>query len=387
MTKQSVKNALLALGLSSSTYTSSQIKKAYKIAVINCHHDKMENAAAASMVKINDAYAFLTKSGFVTSDYDIDSIQTDEIFNHHQGHSLCGTGLPSLSTVQEMLSEMYNFEFANKVLFEQDSRKAYFQEETSDFCFSQYTDCVVVSDITNAGKRGKTITRVTIKVDMWGDVPLNQQNIRNPLRKLFEHTTPEAFSWSMAINDLAKELIKNQVEISPIQSESTYHSYRATKELHKHSSGTFHIMIDGTRVDVFVNEYSSHGVFSPFNLAKRFKPLTELPKKWTRAHLIRILVNGQFKECKRKYSYTDDFAFDAANSFFSGYMDNPLKHAIDWIESACSSELIYTNETDSGIEVNFGLHMNENSRLIVDLDNRYSLTGLKQDVVMLNQIK
>lgn len=70
-------------------------------------------------------------------------------------------------------------------------------------------------------------------------------------------------------------------------------------------------------------------VFNPNHL-DRFKPLKELPKKWSIAHAVRALVNGQ-ASAYRDYRYTDDYAYDAAYDYAKGEVD-ALKFAKDLIE-------------------------------------------------------
>lgn len=71
-------------------------------------------------------------------------------------------------------------------------------------------------------------------------------------------------------------------------------------------------------------------VYSPF---AEVAPLGELPKKWTVAHVVRCLWNGQYKELRCRGVYTDDYAYDAAANFQRGPISNGRAFAKQLIES------------------------------------------------------
>lgn len=72
--------------------------------------------------------------------------------------------------------------------------------------------------------------------------------------------------------------------------------------------------------------------FSPFNLGQ-LKPLPAAPEKWTLAHAVRALVNGQFEELRCNGRYTDDYAHDAAVNFDRGEITDAIGFARKLIES------------------------------------------------------
>ena len=73
-------------------------------------------------------------------------------------------------------------------------------------------------------------------------------------------------------------------------------------------------------------------VFSPFNL-DQIKPLKSEPKKWTITHVIRALLNGQYKSLKCNGVYTDDYAYDAAMNYRKGEISDGQAFAQRILES------------------------------------------------------
>ena len=88
-------------------------------------------------------------------------------------------------------------------------------------------------------------------------------------------------------------------------------------------------------------------VFSPFNL-DQIKPLKSEPKKWTITHVIRALLNGQYKSLKCEGVYTDDYAYDAAIDFHKGEISNGQAFAQRILESP-SGWWTYQQETSVSI--------------------------------------
>ncbi len=70
--------------------------------------------------------------------------------------------------------------------------------------------------------------------------------------------------------------------------------------------------------------------YSPFAELPRLKAL---PAKWTVAHVVRALWNGQFSDLKCRRILTDDYAGDAAGNFGKGAIRDARAFAKDLIES------------------------------------------------------
>ena len=82
---------------------------------------------------------------------------------------------------------------------------------------------------------------------------------------------------------------------------------------------------------VYRGELKAIRIFSPFNLSN-MKPLREIPKKWTVRHVLRLIVNGQYKDLKCDGRYTDDYAYDAAYNYGMGTIENGIAFAKSIIE-------------------------------------------------------
>ncbi|SHJ62887.1 hypothetical protein SAMN02745165_02810 [Malonomonas rubra DSM 5091] len=90
------------------------------------------------------------------------------------------------------------------------------------------------------------------------------------------------------------------------------------------------IEVEGAKV--YMEDVKAIRVYSPFNLAV-IKPLKEEPKKWTLRHVLRALLNGQFKELRCDGQYSDDYAGDAARNFGRGEIANARAFARRIMES------------------------------------------------------
>lgn len=84
------------------------------------------------------------------------------------------------------------------------------------------------------------------------------------------------------------------------------------------------LMVNGNmfnNVDFEIREYKKGvTVFNPMDLSV-YKRLTETPKKWSIAHVVRAIVNGQYDELKCTGVYTDDYSYDAAVDYKRGNLD------------------------------------------------------------------
>jgi hypothetical protein len=97
----------------------------------------------------------------------------------------------------------------------------------------------------------------------------------------------------------------------------------------------------GHNVQIHLSERSGSQTFSPFAV-NRFKPLTEMPKKWTMAHCKRALANGQFENLRCNGVYSDDYAFDDAVDYSRGPVD-----ALIMLEKVVSSPSGWRTSLDS----------------------------------------
>lgn len=97
---------------------------------------------------------------------------------------------------------------------------------------------------------------------------------------------------------------------------------------------THSITHNGETINISRTDTKAVRVFSPLSL-DRIKPLKEAPKKWTVAHAMRALVNGQYKNLRCNGVYTDDYARDAAMNYREGEITNAVAFAERIISSPC----------------------------------------------------
>ena len=138
-----------------------------------------------------------------------------------------------------------------------------------------------IIDVTDAGKRGAVCPELTVDSD---------------------HQAPETAYW----NDLLVEHTPRLLETTTKQ--------EIPKELKK------------TYFSFYLGQVEAKRLL-PLDLSI-IKPLKTEPKKWTLPHVVRALVNGQFKELYKNSRYTDDYAWDSATNYGEG----PISDVIDFVE-------------------------------------------------------
>lgn len=182
-----------------------------------------------------------------------------------------------------------------------------------------YDDCISVTDLTNAGKTGKTCST-------W---------------RLFSQKKD-----SLVSNDLSnKENIETCSQL--------IEALRSGKKLES------------------LTQYSSDEkgieVFSPF---LEVKPLTKLPEEWNKRNFTNALLSGQIYMGQVDYHYTDDYALDAANNFSNGVGINIPNFARDVVENWSSTNYVSGSKTDADrntCEIHFSEHSNSSKTLYFDL--------------------
>jgi len=65
---------------------------------------------------------------------------------------------------------------------------------------------------------------------------------------------------------------------------------------------------------------------------ENIKPLKEVPKKWSKTHVIRLLANNQFKNFVKNSKYTDDYAYDNAVNYGKGVEQSADKYIKELVE-------------------------------------------------------
>jgi len=175
-------------------------------------------------------------------------------------------------------------------------KSSYFKEEK--MYAHVYADSIVVIDLTNAMKTGKTCTYYALRDNIRGDFIIN---LYNKGIKTFA----DLFA-----------AIKNG-ELTEFMSTS---------------------------------EQKSSSTFSPFVKV----PPIKTPEKWTKAHIWKAILSGQIWEGTTSYHYTDDYAYDAAYNYGQGCRVDLIKLAIEIIEDNCKGYSIHVGETDNDGNIYIG---------------------------------
>lgn len=105
-------------------------------------------------------------------------------------------------------------------------------------------------------------------------------------------------------------------------------------------------------------------VFSPFSLTE-LKPLKKEPHKWTIAHAMRLLINGQFEELRCDSYYTDDYADDADRNYRKGRISMPIAWAKEIIERPDGWRVYKKNDSN---RLHICCHSFNNNSLKIDLN-------------------
>lgn len=84
------------------------------------------------------------------------------------------------------------------------------------------------------------------------------------------------------------------------------------------------LMVNGNMFNIVEFEVRDYKkaitVFNPMDLSA-YKRLTEKPKKWTIAQVVRAIINGQYDELKCTGVYSDDYAYDSSVDYRRGDLD------------------------------------------------------------------
>jgi hypothetical protein len=165
-------------------------------------------------------------------------------------------------------------------------------------CWDCWEASLDLQDVTNAGISGKTCPSVTVKF------------------RHAEHNGSDGINAMMAFLAVrGDDLRKTWADVVAMDwPKSDFFTPSITD-----GSTTYHLHME-----------KAVRVYSPFAV---YNPLKAAPAKWTVAHVIRALWNGQFEGLKCDNQFTDDYAFDAAANFGRGQIRDGRAFASKLIES------------------------------------------------------
>lgn len=189
---------------------------------------------------------------------------------------------------------------------------------------------IFITDLTNAGKSGKTCATWTICQD--GRAISNYADYKCPSDML------KAVCGSSNISEVVEVLRSG--------------NYKETAE----------------NITVYISERKGVNVFSPFASVKPVK----VPTKWTISHIWKAIYTGQIVAAHRDYRYTDDYAYDAASNFGEGDLSGEAlaELAEDIIENNYSGWWVHLDKIDENGRyiIDLGLHSFEGWTLVFDPD-------------------
>ena len=178
---------------------------------------------------------------------------------------------------------------------------------------------IYLTDITNALKRGKTCTRISIQSDK------------------MDHEEIETLIFDCNYNFKKLFDILNSLDISGNDS------------------------LNYKGLTIYKNFQKSIRVYSPFNL-KFVKPLKKTPEKWTVGHTLKVLINDQFKDFRCDGIYTDDYAYDASCNYQEGEISDSKSFERNIIENPSGWWCC-----ESGNRLTLNCHHFKNTSMIVNI--------------------
>lgn len=140
----------------------------------------------------------------------------------------------------------------------------------------------VITDLTNAGKRGTKCNELSVNAD---------------------YDAPDCAIWNDLLTDHTHKLLEATTsQVLPPELEKPYLKF-------------------------YFRDVESKRLLA-VDLST-IKPLTEEPKKWTLAHVVRAIVNGQYEGLKCNYRHLDDTCQD----YGKGEIKNPIEFVQGIVES------------------------------------------------------
>ncbi len=324
----------------SNDFTTADLRKLYKKAALACHPDRQSDCKALiTMQELNAAWEVISKQTDGFEQHCTEKTETVET------HKLYNLPIPTLLSLRSLLDEAFNFvedKDGSWNFWQQNRFKTIYFVELQAM-IHQYASSIRIVDLTNALENGKTCDTYSIN---WG-LACDAEGYTNFL------------NWADIVGSTILDVFNH---ISKIEYETDRYGNESAKL--------------GNGLQVHRYKSKSNSTFSPFKLA-RLKPLTDMPSKFTVLHLIRLIANGQYRLLKTNYSFTDDYAWDAANNDGRKLHTNPLPLLKSLIEDRSSGFYVYQRSNETGeTELSFSEYSAENKSLIVELSNRFPTLDL-----------
>ncbi len=181
-----------------------------------------------------------------------------------------------------------------------------------------YRDSVVLVDLTNALKTGKTCKRYSFRLNIYDD---------------------------------SKSVLTELWNIAKIETLKAFHNAVITESLSSIKT-----------LDIYTSEEKSIKTFSPFVEIKSIKT----PKKWTIAHVWKAIFSGQIYKGVKDGHYTDDYAYDAGCNYGTGSRLHLVSLAEKLIEHSSGWWVSVDKEENGIIQLSVNCHSFDCNTLYFD---------------------
>ena len=201
----------------------------------------------------------------------------------------------------------------------------YFREENAHI--HAYQNCIVITDLTNALKRGKTcqVFRFSFAKEEWDQHRSLVCDFFNMLE-----------DWDFTLAEFIEKL----------------------------RSGESLFWLED-RFSIQIKEKQATRIYSPF---AKVNPLRKRPTKWTLPHVWRAILAEQVKRAECTGYYTDDYAYDAACNYRMGEI-SPTYLAQKIIENPSGWWAYVQKETEDEIILSVNCWHFDNNRIVIDASN------------------
>ena len=253
----------------------------------------------------------------------------------------------------------------------------YFEFDANAFIKQQFTisnseTAITISDITSGGLPGDdTIETVIFSIGspVFND---NKMNICDLVQELFKPqykscSIASGWHWGKAFNFtfniLASAKIIDGVEVCYLCN----HKFTRPRQYGSANPVPFSANVNGVTLNIQNQSAKALTFLNPYTLESRFKPLNKAPSKWDRKMLVRALVNGQFKNLRCNYAYTNDFKNSEGVCESQAKAENPIQIIETWVTKSRNKGTFAENNG----EVRFSNSSKDSYQFDFVLNNRY----------------
>ncbi|MGR5451408.1 J domain-containing protein [Vibrio sp. PNB22_3_1] len=353
-------------------FSKQEAKRGYKKAMLTRHPDKNgdHDSAVALSAALKLALKHATTETSTERSYD-----WHRAYAQNEGHPLHRANIPSTLSYESLLAEYFTLlkdVGRSDDLFDTTSsirhHGFYYRDSERDFhvsCAYGNWSSFTITDVTHGGRIGKTCQTIRFNARRNENDFSREEMVTNYLREIEDNVSLTQLFDAAQGNDISLDVVNQAIE-------------RDNPDQWGRVSGK--ITLEQGLLEFFIDENKSTQVMNPFTFREVFKPLKTAPKKWKIRDMIKVLVNGQYRELKSHYYYTDDYAMDSALDFRKGFLNNPFFVVKDWFGQTKLSCTRLSANGEHNEHVSFGAHSNESKGFVFVPTNRFSVLDLEQDV-------